>query len=147
MCKRRTAAVVALVLLGLAVTAPGWAADAAPGAHAQLILRGRNIVLLQRCNECHTAGYARSGGKVPLERWLTGGDRRGFRGPWGVTHAPDLRARVASLSESQWIRLARTLKKRPPMPEHNLSDMSDEQLKAVYWFIKSLGPGARTPPR
>lgn len=102
---------------------------------------------MQRCNECHTAGYARSDGNVPESRWLTGGDPRGLRGPWGVSHPPNLRAVVARLDERQWIRLARSLKKRPPMPQHNLHDMSDDQLKAVYWFIKSLGPGGQAQSR
>lgn len=142
------AAAAALAVIGVLqgpIVSAGGATGGADTARSQQVIRGRNIVLLDGCNDCHTAGYARSGSKVPESRWLSGGDPGGLRGPWGDIRPPDLRAKVARLSESQWIRLARSLKKRPPMPQHNLGDMSDEALKAVYWFIKSLGPERRAP--
>lgn len=137
---RVIAGVAALLLCGM-IAADRSPAAVGQGARARQILQGRNIVVMQRCNECHTAGYAESGGDVPESRWLTGGDPGGLRGPWGVVHPPDLRAVASGITEVQWVHLARTLNKRPPMPQHNLSDMSDGQLKAVYWFIRSLGPG------
>ena len=110
-------------------------------AHAREILRGRNIVLTVNCNGCHTAGYAQSGGKVPEDKWLLGDSKHGFSTPNGVIYAPNLRARIAKLTEFQWIQFARHLNRRPPMPKHVLRNMSDADLKALYWFIESLGPG------
>ena len=43
------------------------------------LARGRYLVMTSGCNDCHTAGYGPSGGKVPEAQWLTG-DSLG-RGP------------------------------------------------------------------
>ena len=47
--------------------------------------RGRYLVQIGGCNDCHTPGYAMSGGKVPEKQWLTG-DAVGWNGPWGTTY-------------------------------------------------------------
>jgi len=52
--------------------------------------RGRYLVKIAGCNDCHTAGYAETAGKVPEKQWLTG-DQLGWRGPWGTTYAANLR--------------------------------------------------------
>ena len=44
------------------------------------IKRGRYLVEIAGCNDCHTAGYAPSGGKVPEAQWLLG-DALGWSGP------------------------------------------------------------------
>jgi len=142
---RRARAAILVLLWAVTGACAGIASADGDAVRSEQVLRGRNIVVMNDCNDCHTAGYAQSGGHVPQSRWLSGGDRRGFHGPWGVSHAPNLRAVVAGLSPAQWIELARDPKKRPPMPRHNLSDMRDADLKAVYWFIKSLGPAAAPP--
>jgi hypothetical protein len=50
------------------------------------------------------------------------------------------------MSESQWVEVARTLKRRPPMPWFNLNTMNDADLRALYQFIRSLGdPGQPAP--
>src|SRR5262245_33528136 len=43
--------------------------------------RGRYLVKITGCNDCHTPGYAQTGGKIPEKDWLTGSSL-GFRGPW-----------------------------------------------------------------
>ena len=53
-------------------------------ADAASLERGRYIAQIAGCNDCHTPGYALSGGKVPEKAWLTG-DSFGWRGPWGTT--------------------------------------------------------------
>ena len=51
------------------LTAPAFAAGKpAKDAHA----RGRYLVEIGGCNDCHTPGYAMSGGKVPEKQWLVG---------------------------------------------------------------------------
>jgi hypothetical protein len=82
-----------------------------------------------------------SEGNVPEDQWLLG-DVFGWRGPWGTTYGPNLRLFVAGLSEDQWVTAAKTLVRRPPMPWFNLNQTSEDDLRAMYQFIRSLGePG------
>ena len=118
-------------------------------AHAQIehspVERGRYLVKLGGCNDCHTAGYLASEGQVPESEWLLG-DTFGWRGPWGTTYASNLRGYMAAMSEAQWIRAARTIELRPPMPWFNLRKMNDQDLKAIYQYTRSLGPGGAPAP-
>jgi mono/diheme cytochrome c family protein len=83
-----------------------------------LVKRGKYLVQIGGCNDCHTAGYAPSGGKVPEAQWLTG-DMLGWRGPWGTTYPTNLRLYFQDLTENEWVRKAKTLSTRPPMPWFN----------------------------
>ena len=47
-----------------------------------MVERGKYLVVVTGCNDCHTAGYLFSQGDVPEEEWLTG-NPVGWRGPWG----------------------------------------------------------------
>lgn len=107
--------------------------------------RGRYLVKIAGCNDCHTPGYLLSEGKTPEDLWLTG-DSFGWRGPWGTTYAANLRISVQSLTEDQWVSFAKALRARPPMPWFNLNEMHDEDLRAVYRFIRHLGPGGEPAP-
>ena len=59
----------------------GYGQPAKQSSGRQQIERGRYVVDIAGCNDCHTAGYAEAGGKAPDSERLTG-DVRGFRGPW-----------------------------------------------------------------
>ena len=59
-------------------------------------------------------------------------DALGWRGPWGTTYASNLRLFMQGIDEQQWLRLARTLETRPPMPWFNLRRMSEADLRAIY---------------
>lgn len=107
--------------------------------------RGRYLVIVAGCNDCHTAGYADAAGKVPEKDWLMG-DRIGWRGPWGTTYSSNLRLAMQRLTEEQWITVARTVEFRPPMPWYILREMTDQDLRAIYRFIKSLGPAGEPAP-
>jgi mono/diheme cytochrome c family protein len=107
--------------------------------------RGRYLVKIGGCNDCHTPGYALSAGRVDESQWLIG-DRLGFQGPWGTTYPANLRRFVATLTREQWLQVARQ-PTRPPMPWFALRDMSDDDLAAIYDYIRALGPaGAAAPP-
>jgi len=86
----------------------------------------------------------RLGGKTPQADWLMG-QPVGFRGPWGVSYPANLRLTVQSMTEAEWLRFAR-IERLPPMPWFALRDMSDDDLRALYRFIRTLGPkGDRMP--
>jgi len=109
------------------------------------IERGRYLVRIAGCNDCHTPGYAQQGGKVPEKEWLIG-DRLGWRGPWGTTYPGNLRMFLNALSESQWVSIARSAQYRPPMPWFALHDMTEQDLRAIYHFVKRLGPAGNPAP-
>lgn len=111
---------------------------------AETVARGRYLVTIGGCNDCHTAGYPEQGGKVAESEWLKG-TPVGFQGPWGTTYAANLRLVVAGLSESEWLEHARQ-ERLPPMPWFNLQRMTDADLKAMYAYVRSLGaPGPAAP--
>ena len=120
------------------------AVAADPGANARTIEHGRYIVNISGCNDCHTPGYPESGGKTPRSDWLTG-NPVGFQGPWGTSYPANLRLLVQSMTEAQWIARART-PMRPPMPWFSLQAMSDNDLRAIYRFVRHLGPKGEPAP-
>ena len=107
--------------------------------------RGRYLVKIAGCNDCHTPNYPQSGGKVPESEWLTG-DALGWRGPWGTTYATNLRLYMQDLTEEQWVQKGKTLSARPPMPWFNVRDMSTSDLRALYRYIRHLGPTGKPAP-
>jgi mono/diheme cytochrome c family protein len=128
---------------------PRAAADTKPtsaptAAHASSVERGKYLVQIGGCNDCHTAGYAQNGGMTPMNDWLTGLPV-GFRGPWGTSYPANLRLTIPSMTEDQWLQFARA-PRLPPMPWFNLKAMNDDDLRSIYRFIQNLGPkGARVP--
>ena len=119
---------------------------AAPaGQAADQVDRGRYLVRIAGCNDCHTPGYPARNGQVEVKLWLTG-DAVGWAGPWGTTYATNLRLLLAGMTERQWIQYARRMEPRPPMPWFNVRAMSDADLKAIYAFTRSLGPAGQPAP-
>ena len=115
------------------------------GAADPLVERGRYVVGIAGCNDCHTPGFAMKGGQVAESEWLTG-DALGWRGPWGTTYATNLRLYIPTLTEDQWVKKAKTLSTRPPMPWFNLHRMTDEDLRAIYRYVRDLGPAGKPAP-
>ena len=103
-----------------------------------MVARGKYLVTIGGCNDCHTPGYGETGGTTPEHDWLVGSPV-GFKGPWGTTYAANLRLVIGSMSEAQWLAHARQ-ERLPPMPWFNLARMTDQDLKAIYAYVKSLGP-------
>ena len=116
-----------------------------PAAADPLVKRGRYIVQTSGCNTCHTSLYAIMGGNIPESQWLTG-DSVGWRGPWGTTYATNLRLYMQEMSEEQWLRDARNLSARPPMPWFDIQAMSDDDLRALYRYVRSLGAAGKRAP-
>ena len=103
------------------------------------LAKGKYLVEIGGCNDCHTSGFAPSGGKTPEKQWLLG-DRLGYRGPWGTTYPTNLRLYMSELSEQQWLAKAKVIETRPPMPWWVLNRMTEEDLSLIYRYITSLGP-------
>jgi mono/diheme cytochrome c family protein len=128
------------------------AKNEAPFIHvdaASAIDAGRYLVKIGGCNDCHTPGYVEqlmmTGKQMPESDWLQGSDI-GFSGAWGVSYPANLRLSIQNMDEEQFLELARAGQGRPPMPWPSLQAMSDSDLKAIYAYIKSLGPkGAAVP--
>jgi len=110
-----------------------------------LVKKGRRLVKKLGCNDCHTAEYLKLKGNVPEKKWLTG-DTIGWRGPMGTSYGTNLRLLINNFKEDEWIKMAKTLKSKPPMPHAILNAMNDEELRAVYWFIRYLGPSGKPAP-
>ena len=124
-------------------TASAFAVDAS--TKSDLAARGRYVAQVSGCNDCHTNGYLMNNGNVPVSQWLKG-SRFGWHGPWGTTYASNLRLFMKDMSEAEWIKAAHSLTRRPPMPWFNLNAMHDDDLRALYYFVRSLGdPGEPAP--
>jgi len=124
------------------LTAPAHAAESK--ADKAVLDRGRVLVTVGGCNDCHTPGYPEAAGKIPEREWLTG-SAVGFQGPWGTSYPVNLRLYVQQVSEKDW--LARTRQPMlPPMPWFNLRDTGDADLVAMYRYIRSLGAAGKPAP-
>ena len=74
------------------------------------------------------------------------GTRLGWRGPWGTTYASNLRLVTQSLNEEGWLRHLHTRAMRPPMPSYVFRDMTEQEIRDIYKFIRSLGPAGGPVP-
>ena len=138
-------AVVAALALPFPALAASAEASAAPKLDKRLVQRGQYLAKTAGCNDCHTPGYAMSGGKVPESQWLVG-DSLGWRGPWGTTYPINLRLYMRDMTEAKWVKTAKTAKSRPPMPWFALHDMTETDLRSIYHFVRSLGPAGEPAP-
>lgn len=143
---------VALTLACLALPVPAVASNillakaGGVSGESRIIERGRYLVMVGGCNDCHTAGFLPSGGRTPEQDRLTGSDL-GWRGPWGTTYPVNLRLFFQDITEQQWIALARERQPRPPMPYFALNAMSTSDARALYRYIRYLGPAGAPAPK
>jgi len=134
-----------------AFCATSIAADAPARSSAKTAInketeRGRYIIAISGCNDCHTPGFLLNGGKTPEKDWLTGGVT-GWRGPWGTTYPTNLRLYFQEITEAQWVQVAKEIQRRPPMPYFSLNAMSEADVRSVYKYIRSLGPAGKPAPK
>jgi mono/diheme cytochrome c family protein len=129
----------------LAIVLP-FHAVAQPPVDQGKIERGRYLVNITGCNDCHTKGHVESGGKIAESKRLQGHDT-GWQGPWGTTYATNLRQYFSAIDEDQWAQYAKKMKARPPMPWFSVNEMNDDDLRAVHAYIRSLGPSSQAVPQ
>jgi mono/diheme cytochrome c family protein len=137
-----------ILVAGVALATCSIVAVAAIGLRAAEqadVERGRYLVTIGGCNDCHTPGYLMKAGNVPEDRWLVG-DNIGFTGPWGTTYPSNLRSLLAKMSEDEWVQYARALQTRPPMPWFNLRAFAENDLRAMHRYIRSLPSDDRAVP-
>jgi mono/diheme cytochrome c family protein len=121
-------------------------AQAANPTEDEMITRGRYIVKVTGCNDCHTPNYGERNGQVPENEWLIG-TPIGYKGPWGTTYAKNLRRLLANKTETEWVTYAKKMQAKPPMPWYNVNALSEEDLKAIYQFIHYLGDNPNKVPK
>jgi mono/diheme cytochrome c family protein len=146
MIKNLLAVFVLSLLAGAVLASPVLAGTAKMDlSQKHLVARGRYLVMIAGCNDCHTPGYLVKTGDVQEAQWLTG-SALGWCGPWGTTYPANLRLLLENLTEDQWIKLARTLKARPPMPWFDLREMTESDLRAIGAYIRYKGPAGAPAP-
>jgi len=141
----KTALLGSVLVISLAYLVVNTQAAPQAAANNATIERGRYIVEIGGCNDCHTAGYAEAGGKAPEAERLKG-DTLGYRGPWGTTYPTNLRLSIGKMTEDGWLKYAKALNTKPPMPWFNIRAMTDADQRALYQYVKSLGPGGIASP-
>jgi mono/diheme cytochrome c family protein len=141
---------ITLTLICAAIPVSSIAADrlattVAKLASSKQIERGRYLVMITGCNDCHTPNFLVNGGKIPENDRLTGGTT-GWRGPWGTTYPANLRLYFQGLTEQMWVQVAKEIQRRPPMPYFSLNAMSEADVRAIYKYIRHLGPAGAPAP-
>jgi mono/diheme cytochrome c family protein len=139
--------------------------------------RGRHLVVVTGCHDCHSPKVMSPNGPVPHpmkllsghpaeagtpavpqgalapDRWaaMTTGDMTAWAGPWGISYAanltPDPATGLGGWTEELFIKTMRTGKHHgtgrlilPPMPWQNYAQMPDDEIKAVFAYLRSIPP-------
>jgi mono/diheme cytochrome c family protein len=146
------AVLASAAVAGLVLAAVGnWRAEA---AGREQVLRGKYLVTLGLCTDCHTPGYFF--GKPDMTRYL-GGSEVGFHIPeLGVFHGPNLtpdnETGLGRWSEVDIVRAIQTGARpdgrvlAPIMPWHAFAEMTRQDAMAVAAFLKSLPPVSNKVP-
>lgn len=100
------------------------------------------------------------GGIIGPDKWgaLTNNELTAWAGPWGVSFAanltPDKNTGLGSWTEEMFIKTMRTGKHLgvgrdilPPMPWFGLAVLNDDDLKAIFAYLKSIKPIANAVPQ
>jgi mono/diheme cytochrome c family protein len=129
-----------------ATLAANLAPEASPAlGDGELLARGEYLTKIAGCNDCHTPGYAETGGEVAKAQWLVGSPV-GWNGPWGTTYPANLRLKLQEMDETAWLKYSAELHTRPPMPDFAVRTMTETDRIALYRFIRSLGPAGQPAP-
>jgi mono/diheme cytochrome c family protein len=134
------------MLRTIAVAVLSLAASVAYAQEAEIsVAKGARIAIIGGCHDCHTAGYAESGGVVDPAAALKG-NPVGYQGPWGTTFAANLRIVAANNSEDDFVKYLKTFQARPPMPWFNVHALDEAEVRSLHQYIVSLGePGDPAP--
>lgn len=119
----------------------------------QKVERGKYLVTVGGCNDCHTPGTLYGD---PDETRLLSGSELGWSGPWGTTYprnlTPDKETGIGTWTEDDIVKALKTGQRPdgspilPPMPWPDYAQMADEDLYAVAAYIQSLPSVSHTVP-
>ena len=126
----------------------------AEAADRDQIQRGKYLVTLALCTDCHTPGYFF--GKPDMNRFL-GGSEVGFEIPGlGVFHGPnltpDIETGIGQWSADDIVRAFQTGTRpdgrilAPIMPWHAFAELTKEDAYAIAAFLKNLPPVSNKVP-
>ena len=138
------------------------------------VARGKYLVSVLGCNDCHTPLKMGPKGPEPdLSRYLSGHPQElkmpkapkpegpwmsstaatatAFAGPWGVSYTmnltPDVNTGIGIWTEDIFVRAIREGKHwgqsrpiMPPMPWEAYRNLTDEDLKSVYAYLRTIPP-------
>jgi len=165
----------AVVLLTARCGSAPAEATTGDAAASQTVERGKYLVTVGGCNDCHTPFVMTERGPAPdMNRmlsghpesspmppppalpegpwlWMGGATNTAFAGPWGVSFAfnltPDDNTGMGIWTEEMFIRTLRTGRHMgvsrpvmPPMPWQGYAQMTDEDLKAIYAYLRTIPP-------
>jgi hypothetical protein len=103
-----------------------------------VVERGRHVIKTMGCNSCHTPDYMIKRSNIPEEDWLVG-STLGFRGTYGTVYPTNLRLLLNNMTEDEWLVLAKQMREDSPMAWIMLPKTVDQDLRAIYKFVKYLG--------
>jgi mono/diheme cytochrome c family protein len=118
------------------------------------VARGKYLVGIAGCNDCHTPGYFF--GKPDMARFL-GGSEVGFEIPGlgvfaGRNITPDKETGIGNWTEDEIITALQTGMRpdgrqlAPIMPWHAFASLTSEDVTAIAVFLKSLPPVSNAVP-
>jgi hypothetical protein len=171
---------IAIIMLAAATAAgcsdtrPEVAASAATPQTQGRAERGRYLVAMMGCNDCHTplkmgpkgpepdmtrflSGHPEQMGPLPAAKpqgpWLWAGaaTNTAFTGPWGISYSanltPDRNTGLGIWTEEMFVKAIRTGRHMgvsreilPPMPWPAFRNASDEDLKSIYAYLRTVKP-------
>ena len=171
----------------LAILIPSGSTQAQPkpaggqsAVAAKRIERGKYLVTISFCNDCHTPFKMGPNGPEPdMSRMLSGHPEQmkmppppkpvgpwivsmaatntAFAGPWGISYTanltPDQNTGMGIWTEDMFLKAMKTGKHmatsrpiQPPMPWQFIGKATDEDLKAMFAYLKSIPPIANHVP-
>jgi mono/diheme cytochrome c family protein len=175
MTRFTAARALALILLSTLTATACSDAMAESDVPQATIERGKYLVAVGGCNDCHTPLKMGPEGPAPdMDRMLSGHPENfpiarqaaspgrewmisiaatgtAYSGPWGVSFTanltPDRNTGLGIWTEDMFIRAMRTGKHMgtsrdilPPMPWTNYAQMPDDDLKALFAYLRTIKP-------
>jgi mono/diheme cytochrome c family protein len=165
---------IALAAAGCSETTAAHSATAPSADTTATVARGKYLVTVMGCSDCHTplkmgprgpspdldralSGHPEQMGalrKPPLDQpylWAGAATNTAFAGPWGISYAanltPDQNTGLGIWTEQMFVTALRTGKHMatsrpilPPMPWQAAGQATDEDLKAIYAYLRTLKP-------
>lgn len=175
-------AMAVLACAAAAACARTAAETSAPASAPNAVERGKYLVTIVGCGDCHTTKIMGPAGPQPDTTKLLAGHPEGMKmppppkvppgspwaiavsptltawsGPWGVSYAanltPDHNTGLGNWSEDMFVKAIRTGKHMsvsrqilPPMPWQDFANMTDDDLRAIYAYLRTIPPVANHVP-